>query len=90
TWEGKINLRNAVHATDTRPLDPQSSCPAACDYSRAYLHHLIKAGEYLAPMLLTWANVHFYQELMAGIRRAIREGNFAQFAARTRERLGAR
>ncbi|RMF00871.1 MAG: tRNA guanosine(34) transglycosylase Tgt, partial [Alphaproteobacteria bacterium] len=90
TWEGKINLRNAVHATDTRPLDPQSSCPAARDYSRAYLHHLIKAGEYLAPMLLTWANVHFYQELMAGIRRAIREGNFAQFAARIRERLGAR
>ncbi|GAB4239698.1 MAG: tRNA guanosine(34) transglycosylase Tgt [Methyloligellaceae bacterium] len=90
TWEGKINLRNAVHATDARPLDPQSSCPAARDYSRAYLHHLIKAGEYLAPMLLTWANVHFYQELMAGIRHAIREGNFAQFAARTRERLGAR
>ncbi len=82
---GKINLRNARHAADPRPLDPESACPAARDYSRAYLHHLIKSGEYLAAMLLTWANLHYYQELMAGMRAAIAEGSFTDFAARTRE-----
>ncbi|MGE0612720.1 MAG: tRNA guanosine(34) transglycosylase Tgt [Hyphomicrobiales bacterium] len=87
TWGGKVNLRNAAHAADERPLDAASAGPAAREYSRAYLHHLIKAGEYLAPMLLTWANVHFYQELMQGIRAAIAEGRFAAFAAETRERL---
>ena len=81
---GKINLRNARHANDPRPLDPESTCPAASQYSRAYLHHLIKAGEYLAAMLLTWANLHYYQELMAGMRAAIEAGEFAEFAARTR------
>ncbi|HEY7645248.1 MAG TPA: tRNA guanosine(34) transglycosylase Tgt, partial [Hyphomicrobiales bacterium] len=65
TWAGKVNLRNAVHAEDTAPLDETSACPAARDYSRAYLHHLFKAGEILGPMLLSWANIHFYQELMA-------------------------
>ena len=87
TWAGKLNLRNAVHADDPRPLDPESACPAARDYARAYLHHLVKADEYLAPMLLSWANVHFYQELMAGIRAAIGEGRFAAFASETRARL---
>jgi queuine tRNA-ribosyltransferase len=88
TWSGRLNLRNAAHADDARPLDAASACPAARDYSRAYLHHLFKAGEYLGPMLLSWANVHFYQELMREIRAAIAEGRFAAFAAEMRERLG--
>ncbi len=87
TWEGKLNLRNAVHAGDERPLDAESSCPAARDYSRAYLHHLFKAGEYLGPMLLSWANVHFYQDLLQRIRTAVAERRFSQFAAETRSRL---
>ncbi|MFP3921300.1 MAG: tRNA guanosine(34) transglycosylase Tgt [Dichotomicrobium sp.] len=82
TWAGKLNLRNAVHADDPAPLDSQSDCPAARDYSRAYLHHLVKAGEYLAPMLLTWANVWFYQDLMQAIRDAIREGRLDALRAR--------
>jgi queuine tRNA-ribosyltransferase len=85
TWSGKINMRNAVHAEDACPLDEASACPAARDYSRAYLHHLFKAGEILGAMLLSWANVHFYQELMAEARKAIAERRFAAFA----ERIGA-
>lgn len=77
---GKINLRNARHAEDKRPLDPESLCPAARDYSRAYLHHLVKSGEALGAMLLTWNNLYYYQDLMAGIRRAISEKRFAAFA----------
>ncbi len=84
TWGGKLNMRNAVHMEDMRPLDETSECPAARDYSRAYIHHLLRAGEYLAPMILSWANTNFYQELMAAIRRSIREGNFAELAARVR------
>jgi queuine tRNA-ribosyltransferase len=68
---GKINLRNARHAEDPRPLDEQSDCPAARDYSRAYLHHLVRSGEALAGMLLTWNNLHYYQKLMQGARDAI-------------------
>ena len=68
------------HAEDPGPLDPESSCPAARDYSRAYLHHLVKSEEYLAAMLLSWANVAFYQELMAAMRAAIAEGRFAAWA----------
>jgi queuine tRNA-ribosyltransferase len=82
TWEGKLNMRNACHADDERPLDEASACPAARDYSRAYLHHLVKANEILGMMLLSWANIHFYQELMAGARAAIAEGRFAEYAAR--------
>jgi len=82
TWAGKLNLRNAAFAEDTAPLDAESTCPAARDYSRAYLHHLFKAGEILGPMLLSWANVHFYQSLMAEARAAIAEQRFAPFAAR--------
>ena len=82
---GRVNLRNARHADDPRPLDEASSCPAARDYSRAYLHHLVKAGEILGMMLLTQANVAYYQELMAGLRAAIAEGRLADFAAETRE-----
>jgi queuine tRNA-ribosyltransferase len=88
TWGGRVNLRNARHAEDCAPLDPASSCPAARDYSRAYLHHLVKSEEYLGAMLLSWANVAFYQELMAAMRTAIAEGRFAAWAAETKARLG--
>jgi queuine tRNA-ribosyltransferase len=90
TWSGKVNLRNAAHAEDARPLDPESACPAARDYSRAYLHHLVKSEEYLGAMLLSWANVAFYQELMAAMRAAIAERRFAAWAAQTKARLAAR
>jgi queuine tRNA-ribosyltransferase len=89
TWAGKINLKNACYAEDAGPLDPASSCPAARDYSRAYLHHLVKSQEYLAAVLLSWANVAFYQELMAAMRAAIAEGRFAAWAAETKARLSA-
>jgi queuine tRNA-ribosyltransferase len=84
TWSGRINLRNAIHADDPRPLDESSSCPAALDYSRAYLHHLFKSGEILGAMLLSWANVAFYQELMAEARKAIAERRFVEFSRRIR------
>jgi queuine tRNA-ribosyltransferase len=76
---GRINLRNAQHADDPAPLDAQSSCPAARDYSRAYLHHLVKSGEILGMMLLTWNNLAYYQELMAGLREAIAGNRLAEF-----------
>jgi len=79
TWAGRLNLRNAGYADDPTPLDAESTCPAAT-YSRAYLHHLVKSGESLGGMLLSWANVHFYQELMARARAAISGGDFADFA----------
>ncbi|MGB5947739.1 MAG: tRNA guanosine(34) transglycosylase Tgt [Parvibaculum sp.] len=79
TRRGRVNLRNARHAADPRPLDPESSCPAARDYSRAYLHHLIKSGEILGSMLVSWINVAYYEELMAGIRAAIAEERFEAF-----------
>ncbi len=82
---GPLNLKNARHAEDPRPIDPESSCPAARDYSRAYLHHLTKANELLGAMLLTEVNLAYYQSLMQGIRAAIDGGTFAQFRARIRE-----
>jgi queuine tRNA-ribosyltransferase len=82
---GKLNLRNAKHAEDARPLDPRSSCPALSQYSRAYLHHLVKSGEILGMMLLSWANVAYYQELMQGIRAAIAAGRFEDFRYATKE-----
>jgi queuine tRNA-ribosyltransferase len=87
TWDGKVNLRNARHADDPPPLDPASTCPAARDYSRAYLHHLVKSGEYLGAMLLSWANMAFYQQLVSAMRAAIAEGRFAAWAAETKGRL---
>ncbi|CAN0652740.1 tRNA guanosine(34) transglycosylase Tgt [Nitratireductor aquimarinus] len=81
TRRGKINLKNARHAEDLRPLDEESDCPAARDYSRAYLHHLVKSGESLAGMLLTWNNLAYYQSLMQDIRDAIEAGRFAERAA---------
>ena len=86
-WDGKVNLHNAKHAEDLRPLDETSSCPAARDYSRAYLHHLVKSGEYLGAMLLSWVNTAFYQDLMAAMRLAIAEGRFASWAEETKLRL---
>lgn len=82
---GRFNLRNARHAEDKSPLDPESLCPASRDYSRAYLHHLIRAEEMLGQMLLTWHNLAYYQSLMAGARAAIAEKRFGAFAASVRE-----
>jgi queuine tRNA-ribosyltransferase len=79
TWSGKLNLRNARYADDAAPLDPESGCPAA-RYERAYLHHLVKSNETLGAMLLSYANVQFYQELMARARKAIARGDFARFS----------
>jgi queuine tRNA-ribosyltransferase len=90
TWAGKVNLRNARFADDAVPLDAASNCPAARDYSRAYLHHLVKSEEYLGAMLLSWANVAFYQELMAAMRAAIAEDRFVTWAAETKARLSER
>ena len=85
TWGGKLNLRNARYADDATPLDPESACPAA-RYERAYLHHLVRSGETLGAMLLSYANVQFYQELMARAREAIVEGRLAAFADEMRAR----
>jgi queuine tRNA-ribosyltransferase len=85
TRHGRINMRNARHAEDRRPLDEQSSCPASRDYSRAYLHHLVRSNESLGGMLLTWNNLSYYQDLMAGIRQAIELGRYADFMAETKE-----
>ncbi|MGE0855792.1 MAG: tRNA guanosine(34) transglycosylase Tgt [Hyphomicrobiaceae bacterium] len=87
TWNGRVNLRNACHAEDLSPLDRESSCPAARDYSRAYLHHLIRSGELLGAMLLSWSNTAFYQQLMAAMRLAIAEGRFESWAGATLNRL---
>jgi len=82
---GSINLRNARHADDPRPLDEESPWPPARTYSRAYLHHLVKAGETLGAMLLSEINIAYYQYLTKGIREAIAEGRFSDFAASTQE-----
>jgi queuine tRNA-ribosyltransferase len=82
---GTINLKNARHADDPRPLDAESACPAARDYARAYLHHLVRANEMLGAMLLTAVNLAYYQELMAGMRAAIRDGRFDDFRRATKE-----
>ena len=81
---GKLNMKNAVHADDARPIDEASDCPAARDYSRAYIHHLVKAGEVLGAMLLTWNNLFYYQQLMAGARAAISAGRYADYVADTK------
>ncbi|MGH6791759.1 MAG: tRNA guanosine(34) transglycosylase Tgt [Methyloceanibacter sp.] len=88
TWDGRLNLRNARYADDPTPLDAESACPAA-RYERAYLHHLVKSGETLGAMLLSYANVQFYQELMARAREAIAQGRFAVFAEDVQRRYRA-
>jgi queuine tRNA-ribosyltransferase len=80
---GSINLANARHADDSRPLDEESPHPAARTYSRAYLHHLTKANEILGAVLLSTINIAYYQALMGGMRRAIEDGSFAEFRAQT-------
>jgi len=82
TRGGVINIRNARHAEDNRPLDPGCTCPACRNHSRAYLHHLFKANEMLGPMLLTWHNIQCYQDLMAELRAGILAGDLAGTAAR--------
>ncbi len=85
TRQGRLNLRNAKYAEDNRPLDPESAFPPLQNFSRAYLHHLVKAGEILGMMILSWANIVYYQDLMAGIRAAISAGRLSDFLAETRE-----
>ena len=81
TRRGSVNLRNARHQEDTRPLDPDCPCPTCADHSRAYLHHLFRVKEMLGPILLTRHNLYYYQELMAGLRQAIEEQRLDDFAA---------
>lgn len=90
TRRGTVNLRNARHQDDPRPLEEGCGCPACRSYSRAYLHHLIRSEEILGPMLLTWHNIQAYQDLMRDLRAAIGAGRVAAFAAETaaREALG--
>ncbi|MEO0343076.1 MAG: tRNA guanosine(34) transglycosylase Tgt [Pseudomonadota bacterium] len=79
TRGGVVNLRNARHKDDPRPLDEACTCPACRNYSRAYLHHVIKSDEIIGSMLLTWHNLHYYQELMQGLREAIARGALQRF-----------
>ncbi|MBV9548409.1 MAG: tRNA guanosine(34) transglycosylase Tgt [Alphaproteobacteria bacterium] len=82
TWSGVLNLRNACHADDAAPLDSACVCPACRQFSRAYLHHTVKANEIIASMLLTWHNLTFYQDLMATLRDHIATGSVASLSAR--------
>jgi queuine tRNA-ribosyltransferase len=84
TRHGVHNMRNARFADDARPLDPACGCPLCTRHSRAYLHHLFRCEEMLGPMLLTWHNIQYYQDLMAGLRQAIGEGRLAEHAASVR------
>jgi queuine tRNA-ribosyltransferase len=81
---GQINMRNARHADDPRPLDEESAWPAARSYSRAYLHHLVRSGETLGAMLLSEINIAYYQQLMHDMRAAIANGTFEDFKSQTR------
>ncbi|PCD75828.1 tRNA guanosine(34) transglycosylase Tgt [Pseudothioclava arenosa] len=81
TRRGQVNIKNARHQDDPRPLDEACTCPACRNYSRAYLHHVFRAGEMISGMLLTWHNLHYYQELMQGLRDAIAAGSLKQFVA---------
>ena len=90
TRNGPINIKNAHHAADPRPLDAESRCPAARDFSRAYLHHLFRAGEALGGTLLSIVNLYYYQDVMAGARAAIAAGRFADYRALTREQWAAK
>ena len=81
TRRGQVNIKNARHQDDPRPLDEHCTCPACRNYSRAYLHHVFRSQEMISGMLLTWHNLHYYQEIMAGMRAAISEGRFAAWEA---------
>jgi queuine tRNA-ribosyltransferase len=89
TSEGALNLKNARFADDPEPLDAQCGCPACRQFSRAYLHHVVKAGEIIAAMLLTWHNLTFYQNLMGELRQAIIQSSLADFAVRFRTKIEA-
>ena len=82
TRRGEVNIRNARHADDPRPLDERCKCPVCTNYSRAYIHHLVKAQEILGPMLLTWHNVQYYQDLMWWLKKSIGEGTLNAFVER--------
>ncbi|OUD08230.1 tRNA guanosine(34) transglycosylase Tgt [Marivivens niveibacter] len=81
THRGQVNIKNARHQDDPRPLDENCTCPCCRNYSRAYLHHVFRAKEMISGMLLTWHNLHYYQEIMAGMRGAIAKGEFAAWEA---------
>jgi queuine tRNA-ribosyltransferase len=81
TRRGELNLRNARHRDDPRPIDEHCACPACHDHSRAYLHHLIRSEEILGAMLLTWHNLHYYQDIMRGLRGAIEAGVLGDWTA---------
>ena len=81
TRRGQVNLRNARHIDDPRPLDENCSCPCCTSYSRAYLHHVLRSQEIIASMLLTWHNLHYYQQLMQGLRDAIASQTLTRFVA---------
>ncbi len=90
TWAGPLNIRNARFAEDRAPIDPRCACPVCGTWDRAYLHHLVKAGEMLGAMLMTEHNLHFYQQLMAGLRGAIGQGDLPAFAAKFRADYASR
>ena len=90
TRYGAINIKNAHHAEDPRPIDPESRCAAARDFSRAYLHHLFRSGEALGGMLLSIINLYYYQDVVADARAAIGAGRFDDYAARCREEWSAK
>ncbi|MBM05798.1 MAG: tRNA guanosine(34) transglycosylase Tgt [Oceanibulbus sp.] len=81
TRMGVLNIKNARHMDDPRPLDENCSCPACQNYSRAYLHHVFRSQEIISSMLLTWHNLQYYQDIMAGMREAIAAGRFTQWQA---------
>ena len=87
TREGALNLKNARFAEDSEPLDADCACPACRQFSRAYLHHTVKAGEIIAAMLLTWHNLTFYQKIMSDLRLAIRSGTVKAWSDDFRSRL---
>ncbi len=81
TWKGALNLRNARHADDGAPVDEECRCPCCRNYSRAYLHHVVKSGEIIASMLLTWHNLAFFQNLLQAFRNAVRARAGGRFSA---------
>lgn len=86
TWDGPINLKNARFAEDQTPLDALVECPASQDFSRAYLHHLVRSGEYLGAMVLSWHNIAFFQALMQRLRKSIANGTFDELRLELSER----
>ena len=88
THRGVVNIKNARHQNDPRPLDPSCQCPACKNYSRAYLHHVFKSQEIISSMLLTWHNLYYYQDLMERMRNAILNNSFGEFELEFQKNLG--